>query len=257
MPTRRRSKSQAKVSGKISLKDEHYASIGGCLFCIKELKKRGYKVFDGENFEVFATKQGDAYQVVQRLEPEALDVWSQRVKRSNPPNLANALLKRQDKKHLNGIRIKSEEVKPSGEALCGETRLSIGAEVASVAGKRFFTEELARAGYLARNGTTFHAVVTESQRYSGFFEVVERLDLSLRQLSDMRRLSCWRDMPWLAPAIEAVHAERDRLTRETGIEHHVDHIHPVSHPRLCGLTVPWNLRAIPAHENLKKSNKLL
>lgn len=65
----------------------------------------------------------------------------------------------------------------------------------------------------------------------------------------------WADSKLFA----AVYDEAARLTAETGVKHHVDHIvalkgrladgSPVS-----GLHVPWNLRAIPAGDNLKKSN---
>lgn len=57
--------------------------------------------------------------------------------------------------------------------------------------------------------------------------------------------------------IAAVYGERDRLTAETGIPHHVDHIEPLAGKTVCGLHVHWNLRAIPAIDNMKKGARVL
>jgi hypothetical protein len=63
-------------------------------------------------------------------------------------------------------------------------------------------------------------------------------------------------MTWADPlAIESIYREARRLTKETGILHHVDHEIPLQGDLVSGLHVEFNLRAIPATENLKKSNK--
>lgn len=63
--------------------------------------------------------------------------------------------------------------------------------------------------------------------------------------------AAWVDMD----EMKAVYRERDRITKQTGIPHAVDHIIPVAHPKVCGLNVPDNLRVITARENAAKSNK--
>lgn len=57
--------------------------------------------------------------------------------------------------------------------------------------------------------------------------------------------------------IELIYRNCQTISKETGIAHHVDHIVPLNNKIVCGLHVDWNLRIIPAEENIRKSNKLL
>ncbi len=62
-------------------------------------------------------------------------------------------------------------------------------------------------------------------------------------------------VPWADfDAIRAVYREADRLTELTGEKHHVDHVIPLNHTRVCGLHVAENLRVIPAGPNMAKGN---
>lgn len=62
-------------------------------------------------------------------------------------------------------------------------------------------------------------------------------------------------VPWADfVEIRKVYREADRLSLATGVKHNVDHIVPLNHPRVCGLHVHFNMRAIPAGPNMAKSN---
>ena len=75
----------------------------------------------------------------------------------------------------------------------------------------------------------------------------------LRALGHKRtkeRTPAWADLE----KIKEFYIEAQQLTKETGIEHHVDHKDPLNGELISGLHVEDNLQVIPAHDNLTKSN---
>lgn len=77
-----------------------------------------------------------------------------------------------------------------------------------------------------------------------------------------RRAKLRNAMPsWLTDdqiaQIASFYEDCAKVSRETGVPHHVDHIIPLQGENVSGLHVPWNLQVIPAAENIRKSNKLV
>lgn len=56
-------------------------------------------------------------------------------------------------------------------------------------------------------------------------------------------------------AIKAIYLKALRLTLETGVLHHVDHVIPIKGKTVCGLHVEGNLQILTATDNIKKSNR--
>jgi hypothetical protein len=61
--------------------------------------------------------------------------------------------------------------------------------------------------------------------------------------------------PWVDRGeLNMLRAFARAMTIMTGSLWVLDHIIPVTHPHVCGLTVPWNLRVVPWRVNAAKSN---
>jgi hypothetical protein len=63
--------------------------------------------------------------------------------------------------------------------------------------------------------------------------------------------------PWVdRDALKRIQERARQLTELSGVDHHIAHVVPLNHPRVCGLTVPWNLEIKPAKINLAESNNI-
>lgn len=61
--------------------------------------------------------------------------------------------------------------------------------------------------------------------------------------------------PWVdKKALRAIQRRAWAVSKSTGVRHVADHIVPVTHPRVCGLSVPWNFQVIHWHANAVKGN---
>ena len=76
-------------------------------------------------------------------------------------------------------------------------------------------------------------------------------DRAHRRAAELLRAPAWADRN----AIRAIYARARRITLQSGIPHHVDHIIPLLGRRVSGLHCASNLQILPSTENLKKGNK--
>jgi len=72
-----------------------------------------------------------------------------------------------------------------------------------------------------------------------------------RRAAKLQATPSWADMD----AIAAIYAEARRISRETGIPHHVDHVYPLKSDWCCGLHVETNLQILEGRKNLSKGNR--
>lgn len=102
-------------------------------------------------------------------------------------------------------------------------------------------------------------ILRETERLRMTIPETERPPSSLTQdqlaiatkRSRRQRMPPWGD----GKAIRAMQAEARRLTRETGVPHHVDHIIPLQGEFVSGLHVHTNMQILTGTENIKKRNR--
>jgi len=73
-----------------------------------------------------------------------------------------------------------------------------------------------------------------------------------RRAAKKQAIVAWAD----SSAIKLVYAACTKLTKTTGIKHHVDHIYPLTSDWVCGLHVENNLQILTEAENITKGNRV-
>jgi hypothetical protein len=102
---------------------------------------------------------------------------------------------------------------------------------------------------LGRQGARERAAQFHAARLH--FQVRRAAKDARRRAAKLQRTPSWADYD----AIAAVYAEAQRLTRATGVPHHVDHAIPLQGKLVSGLHVHQNLQILTGLENIRKCNR--
>ena len=113
-------------------------------------------------------------------------------------------------------------------------------------------KRLANAAYKKRNKAK---VNNNTKKYKAKNPGVTNANTAKRRAALLQRTPKWLNKEQLK-AIQKVYILASEITKNTGVEMHVDHIIPLQGKIISGLHVPWNLQIIPGRLNEAKGNKI-
>lgn len=137
--------------------------------------------------------------------------------------------------------------KRDGENSCGKTRCPAAMKLR---GHLHYVSQ--KSKYIARAATQSGE---STRKYKDAWKAKNGAKVRAHTMSRKRGLrqatpSWLTDQHWAA--MNSVYEEAKRLSEETGIPHHVDHIVPLRGMTASGLHVPWNLRVLTADANMRR-----
>lgn len=110
--------------------------------------------------------------------------------------------------------------------------------------------------YRKKNADRTRATVRQWRSRNGKAWSRTRRHIDAEKAANRRAAHRKATPPWAdRSAMRDLYEEARRLTSETGVPHHVDHVVPLVSKKVSGLHAHTNLAVLPAKDNLVKSNR--
>ncbi len=102
-----------------------------------------------------------------------------------------------------------------------------------------------------RGGVSVKSVSGSGIEYRRAQKHIENERLTRRNRAKAGATPAWASIS----KMRDIYRQAKQISKTTGLQHHVDHIVPLTSNIVCGLHNEFNLRVIPAIDNLKKHNR--